>query len=189
MTAALIVVDVQRDFCEGGSLAVTGGKDLALRLGKDVLPNAKTTYELVVATKDYHLPHSSNDGHISDTPDYVNTWPAHCVSDTSGSWFQHPLTSHLFDDIFKKGRGIAAYSGFEGVGWMGFTLHELLKQREVTDIDVVGIAFDYCVQATAKSAGELGYNVTVIKDMTVSVNPDNDDWNTKGLLSRGINVV
>lgn len=192
MTNALIVVDIQRDFCEKGRLPVAGGKDLARRTFEMVNKARQQghTYNYIVATKDFHKREGDNDGHFGDPPDYVNSWPKHCTSDTSGANFMYPLTSQLFHDVFKKGRGVAAYSGFEGVGGVSkFTLHEFLRGQGVTEVIICGIAFDYCVKATALDAAKLGYKTSVWKDYTVSVNPANDAEVEMVLRSRKIEVI
>lgn len=172
MSKALVVVDVQRDFCEGGSLAVEGGKQAAKDIDR-LISESKISgkaYAFYLATKDFHNPNSDNHGHISDNPDYVNTWPAHCVSSGSGSFFQSPLTSYLFDDVFKKGRGIPAYSGFQGVGVVEkMSLEEYLRSNGVDEIDVCGIALDYCVKATCLDGIKLGFKVNLLKDYSPAI--------------------
>jgi nicotinamidase/pyrazinamidase len=179
MTRALIVVDVQNDFCEGGSLAVQGGSDVAYRIANAVrglYSNGSGLCDYVVATKDYHLPHSDNDRHFGNPPDFVDSWPGHCIEGTEGSLF-HPAITEVadhIDAIFYKGQGEAAYSGFQGrrltfnaLG--GQTLHEWLQVREVDQLIICGIATDYCVKATAFDAIDLGYHVRVPLYLTAAV--------------------
>ena len=172
MSRALIVVDVQNDFCEGGALAVAGGNDVAQRIQRYV---ERTRYDLVVYTKDWHQPWpATNGGHFAEDPDYVDTWPPHCQQGTPGADF-HPAVemahaSHaVINLVFRKGDGKPDYSGFQGFNDGEQSLNEFLADHDVTDVDVVGIAGDHCVRATALDAVENGYRVTLIPDMIASV--------------------
>lgn len=144
---ALIIVDVQNDFCEGGSLAVTGGAALA-RAISDYLAEA-ADYHHVVATKDFHIDPGD---HFSGTPDYSSSWPPHCVSGTPGADFHPSLDTSAIEAVFYKGAYTGAYSGFEGVDENGTPLLNWLRQRGVDEVDVVGIATDHCVRQTAEDA-------------------------------------
>lgn len=126
---ALIIVDVQNDFCEGGSLAVTGGAALA-RAISDYLAEA-ADYHHVVATKDFHIDPGD---HFSGTPDYSSSWPPHCVSGTPGADFHPSLDTSAIEAVFYKGAYTGAYSGFEGVDENGTPLLNWLRQRELLDI-------------------------------------------------------
>lgn len=169
MTSALIVVDVQNDFCEGGSLAVNGGKDLARRLGEYISTTAREDYGYVLATQDWHLPHGDNGGHFGLPPDFVETWPAHCVSDTPGAGLADG-SLYLADEIFKKGQGRPAYSGFQGFNQDNLLLGSWLRNRGVTKVHVCGIAGDYCVKATAEDAIREGFKqVRILPDLVVSI--------------------
>lgn len=178
MTRALVVVDVQRDFCEGGSLAVAGGKQAAKDIADyiDKARNAKL-YNVIVATKDYHHalidPIQTNDGHFSNIPNFRDSWPPHCVRGTSGANFMRPLTYAKFDDTFRKGQGVAAYSGFEGVGvYSRLTMHEFLRGRHnIREIDVCGIAYDYCIKATIQEAYAFDYDCAVLENLCPSIGP------------------
>jgi nicotinamidase/pyrazinamidase len=170
MVTALIVVDVQKDFCEGGSLAVAGGEELGYRLAE--ISRNRAGYDYVVATKDWHLPGETNGGHFSDNPDYVDTWPAHCVQGTEGAEFHPALSDILFDAVFFKGQGKPAYSGFQGVTAAAAGYVDLLTWlyvRKVEQLDVVGIAADYCVKATALDGVTNGFRVDVLPWLTVAV--------------------
>jgi nicotinamidase/pyrazinamidase len=174
MTSALIVVDVQNDFCEGGSMGVRGGAEAALRIG-DLLrrwvdtPAEARPYRHVVATRDHHVDPGE---HFSTRPDYVDTWPAHCVAGTDGAAFHPNLDPQPFDAVFDKGEYEAAYSGFEGTSRDGATLAEWLRTHGVSHVDIVGIATDHCVRATALDALEAGFDVGVLLDFTAGVAPD-----------------
>ncbi len=180
---ALVVVDVQNDFCEGGSLAVTGGAKAASDISAYLAGNPG--YDFVVATRDAHIDPGA---HFSDTPDFVDSWPRHCVVGTPGQDFHPDLTFRDFDGVFDKGNHEAAYSGFEGSNADGRGLDEFLAESGVTDIDVCGIATDYCVRATAQDGAMLGYVTTVFSDLTAAVAPDRLDAAWKALADAGVAV-
>ena len=167
MTRALIIVDVQNDFCEGGSLAVAGGAAVAAGISL-VLQKAADRWDHVVATKDWHI---DPDAHFSAHPDFVESWPAHCVVGTAGSEFHPELDTSKIEAVFHKGEHAAAYSGFEGHTDGGETLAEWLRSRSVTDVEVVGIATDHCVRATALDAVAAGFATTVVLELTAGVSP------------------
>lgn len=177
MKRALIVVDVQNDFCEGGSLAVHGGAEVAHRIGtllhhwtqKD--PKAPD-YAVAVATRDHHVDPGS---HFSKDPDFVDSWPAHCVVGTDGEAFHPNLDPQPFDAIFLKGEHAAAYSGFEGRTVDGAGLADWLRSHQVTDVDVCGIATDYCVRATALDAVANGFATRLLHDLCAGVAPDSTE--------------
>ncbi|QCX76878.1 nicotinamidase/pyrazinamidase [Streptomyces sp. YIM 121038] len=169
MRRALIVVDVQNDFCEGGSLAVAGGADVAAAI-TDLIGQTPACYRHVVATRDHHI---APGGHFSATPDYVDSWPPHCVAGTEGVGF-HPnfapaVASGAVDTVFSKGEHSAAYSGFEGADENGVPLARWLRERQVREVDVVGIATDHCVRATALDAVREGFRTHVLLDLTAGV--------------------
>ncbi|MEV8096870.1 nicotinamidase [Kitasatospora sp. NPDC085879] len=169
MHRALIVVDVQNDFCEGGSLAVGGGAEVAAAI-TDLIADAAPGYAHIVATRDHHIDPGA---HFSDDPDYVTSWPVHCVAGTEGVGF-HPnfapsVTSGAIEAVFDKGAHSAAYSGFEGIDENGGTLAAWLRERGVTEVDVVGIATDHCVKATALDAAREGFATRVLLDLTAGV--------------------
>ncbi|ONI81102.1 nicotinamidase [Actinosynnema sp. ALI-1.44] len=163
MANALIVVDVQNDFCEGGSLAVTGGAAVAAAISEHI---GRTPYDIVVATRDYHIDPGA---HFSDNPDYVDSWPVHCVAGTAGASFHPELDVTAIQAVFSKGAYAAAYSGFEGSASDGSALADWLKARSVTNVDVVGIATDHCVRATALDAIRAGLPTRVLLELTAGV--------------------
>jgi nicotinamidase/pyrazinamidase len=169
MTTALVVVDVQNDFCEGGSLAVVGGTKVAADVAELI---ASGVYGTVVATRDHHIDPGS---HFSDTPDFVDSWPRHCVVGTDGEQLRTPLEPGLFDETFFKGEYEAAYSGFEGASASGTSLADWLREHDVDAIDVCGIATDHCVRATALDGAREGFAVRVLEDLTAAVSPDRLD--------------
>jgi nicotinamidase/pyrazinamidase len=173
MTRALIIVDVQNDFCEGGSLAVAGGAAVAAAVSERLAaaiserPTAGD-WAHVVATKDFHIDPGA---HFSDTPDFIDSWPRHCVVGTDGADFHPALATGRVEAVFHKGEYAAAYSGFEGHAEDGAGLAGWLRDRGVTAVDVVGIATDHCVRATALDAAAAGFATTVLLELTAGVSP------------------
>lgn len=169
-TRALIVVDVQKDFCEEGSLAVEGGLQVSHDL-HDLLNNGgKVYYARIVATKDWHNRMGDNGGHFHESPDYADTWPGHCVAGTTGAEFANGLNALQFDETFHKGWNEPAYSGFQGEGVAHHqSLDTYLRTYGVDEVDVCGIATDYCVKATVLDALDKGYKVRVLSRLTVAV--------------------
>ena len=164
MSRALIIVDVQNDFCEGGSLPVAGGAGVARAISA-ALAAADRPWQHVVATQDHHIDPGA---HFSGTPDYVNSWPVHCVVGTPGQDFHPELDTDRIEAVFTKGDHAAAYSGFEGHAG-GVSLAAWLRMRGVDRVDVVGIATDHCVRATALDAAREGFSTTVLLGMTAGV--------------------
>jgi nicotinamidase/pyrazinamidase len=167
---ALIIVDVQNDFCEGGSLAVTGGAAVARSISE--LLAGGPGYAHVVATKDFHIDPGE---HFAENPDYAVSWPRHCVVG--------------IEAVFMKGHHSAAYSGFEGTDESGTTLAEWLHRRGVDEVDVVGIATDYCVRATAADAAEAGFSTRVLLDLTAGVAPESTAKAVEDLRAAGVEVA
>jgi len=165
---ALLIVDVQPTFCEGGELAVDGGNNTASAIADFVNAN-RNKYGKIVTTQDWHIEPGD---HFSETPDFVDTWPAHGVAGTPNAEL-HPAIAPLNPDIsVQKGQYAAAYSGFEGTDAAGSSLDTILKSNGISDVDVVGIAESHCVKATALDAQNLGYNTRVFTDLTVPVTED-----------------
>ncbi|MEU0518750.1 isochorismatase family protein [Streptosporangium sp. NPDC006007] len=163
MATALIIVDVQNDFCEGGSLPVGGGAEVAAAVSRHA---ASHDYDHVVATRDLHVDPGA---HFADEPDYVRSWPAHCVAGTPGADFHPAFDTAKVEEVFSKGAHAAAYSGFEGSSPDGTSLADWLAERRVDTVDVVGIATDHCVRATALDAVGNGLAVRVLLDLTAGV--------------------
>ena len=179
MTRALIVVDVQNDFCEGGSLAVPGGNDAAAEIS-DYIETSRDRYAAVVATQDWHIEPGS---HFSDNPNFRDTWPVHCVAGTSGAALNPDLDTEFIDAYFRKGQYEAAYSGFEGLlapdvevplgdpdaepepDEDAVSLDDWLRDNGVDEVVVVGLATEYCVRATALDAVAAGYTTSVIPEL------------------------
>ena len=195
MSRALIIVDVQNDFCEGGSLAVPGGAAVAGAIS-EYLDAHHGQFDHVVATQDWHIDPGS---HFSDTPDYKDSWPPHCVAGTRGAELHPDLDTEYIQAYFRKGQYAAAYSGFEGLlapedavptgerqpGGLAAAadaerladgdaigLDDWLQSHDVEDVVVVGIATDYCVKATSLDAVQAGYGVTVVRSLTAGIAED-----------------
>src|SRR5580704_5814359 len=179
---ALIIVDVQNDFCEGGSLAVAGGAAVARAVSEHVAGSGRE-YAHVVATQDYHVDPGS---HFSDHPDYAVSWPAHCVADTTGADFYPELDTSAVEAVFRKGQHAAAYSGFEGADESGTSLGDWLREHGVDEVDVVGIATDYCVHATAADAARAGFTTRVLLDLTAGVAPESTAKAIEDLRAAGV---
>ncbi|MEW2381381.1 isochorismatase family protein [Micromonospora sp. NPDC047707] len=190
MGKALIIVDVQNDFCEGGSLAVGGGAAVAAGVSR-LLAADPGRWDHVVATKDYHVDPGP---HFGDPPDFVDSWPRHCVVGTPGSEFHPDLATDRIAAIFHKGEHAAAYSGFEGHTDGGECLADWLRRHDVDQVEIVGIATDHCVRATALDAFEEGFDTTVLLDLTAGVAPDTTDvalraFEGAGITTRGKPVI
>lgn len=180
---ALLIVDVQNDFCEGGSLAVAGAAAVVGKINARLAGDHG--YAHVVATKDYHV---EPGGHFSDRPDYVNSWPPHCVAGSAGAEFHPDLDTEQVEEVFRKGAYAAAYSGFEGAAH-GLGLADWLRDRGVDEVDVVGIATDYCVRATAEDAVRAGFATRVLVDLTAGVAPQTTAAALDGMRSAGVELV
>jgi nicotinamidase/pyrazinamidase len=192
---ALVVVDVQGDFCEGGSLAVPGGAAVAARIS-DELHDASwlaANYQVVVATRDWHI---DPGGHfaVDADPDYDDTWPVHCAAGTLGSDYHRDIEAAIAafaDAEFLKGHFAAAYSGFEGIKSDDATCHldAYLRAMGVTDVDVVGIATEKCVAATATDAARNGYRTRVLTSLCASLSPSSAEQTHHQLADAGIEIV
>jgi nicotinamidase/pyrazinamidase len=186
MRRALIIVDVQNDFCEGGSLPVAGGAEVAAAI-TDLVAERTSGYDHVVATRDHHIDPGA---HFSPEPDFVRSWPVHCVAGTEGVGF-HPnfapaVTSGAVEAVFDKGAHAAAYSGFEGRNEHNVGLATWLREHQVTEVDVVGIATDHCVKATALDAAREGFTTRVLLDLTAGVAKATTDAALAELRSAGV---
>ncbi|XVX21531.1 nicotinamidase [Actinomycetota bacterium] len=173
---ALIIVDVQNDFCEGGSLAVTGGADVARRIAA-LVADRRDGYAAIAATADWHHDPGGHWAAEGTDPDYRDSWPVHCKVGTGGEDFHDELKPALpdVDAIFRKGHDSAAYSGFEGMtdeAGAPKGLAEWLREKEIRQVDIVGIATDYCVRATALDAVSEGFETTVLTGLTAGVAPE-----------------
>ncbi len=173
MARALAVVDTQNDFCEGGSLPAQGGAEVAFRIAEllhrwaEAEPEERE-YDILVATRDYHIDPGE---HFAANPDFVDSWPPHCVVGTDGAAFHPNLGPQPFNAVFDKGMYAPAYSGFEGVEPSGAGMADWLRAHDVQELDVVGLTTDYCVRATALDAVGFGFRTRVILDLTAGISP------------------
>ncbi|GAA2059634.1 nicotinamidase [Catenulispora yoronensis] len=167
MTRALIVVDIQNDFCEGGSLPVSGGAAVAAGVTRLLSRPDRGGFDQVVATRDWHT--DPGPPHFAADPDYVTSWPVHCVAGTQGAEFHPDFDRARVDEVFSKGAFAAAYSGFEGVDGADTPLGDWLRERGVDEVDVVGIATDHCVRATALDAVKQGFRARLLTDLAAGV--------------------
>jgi nicotinamidase/pyrazinamidase len=181
---ALIIVDVQNDFCEGGSVPVRGGVHLASAIN-DYLARG-SGYDHIVATEDFHIDPGD---HFSDRPDYSSSWPPHCVAGSPGADLRPELDPTRIEAVFRKGAYAAAYSGFEGVDENGTPLLEWLRQRGVDEVDVVGIATDHCVRRTAEDAARAGLTTRVLVDLTAAVAADSAAKALAEMQAAGIELI
>jgi nicotinamidase/pyrazinamidase len=183
---ALIIVDVQNDFCEGGSLAVAGGAATARAITDYLDSPSAAGYDHIVASQDYHIDPGS---HFSSEPDFVATWPRHCVVGTAGARFHPDFDASRAEEVFRKGRHAAAYSAFEGLTESSESLLAWLSARGVTNLDVAGIATDYCVRATAADAAAAGFVTTVRLGLTVGVDPTTTAEALQSLRAMGVTLT
>ncbi len=181
MTRALIIADVQNDFCEGGSLAVAGGAAVAAAVTAHM---AAGGYDHVVATRDHHVDPGS---HFSEAPDFLDSWPRHCVVGTDGVELHPALDRGPIEAVFDKGEHAAAYSGFEGSS-DGVGLADWLRQHDVDAVDVVGIATDHCVRATALDAVANGLTTRVLLHLTAGVSESTTEAALDQLRAAGIEL-
>ena len=189
-TRLLIIVDVQNDFCEGGALGVDGGGAVAERIAEFVREHGGD-YDRILASQDWHRGDTDNGGHFAvppAAPDFVDTWPVHCVADTEGAAL-HPAIAAVEDrvEVVHKGHGVPSYSVLEGtVVGTGDSVQALVPGCE---IDVVGLAYDFCVRATALGSREAGASVRVLREMTAAVHPSGVAELEEELAAAGVEVV
>jgi nicotinamidase/pyrazinamidase len=180
---ALVIVDVQNDFCEGGSLAVAGGGEVARAISQYLDSGG---YDHVVASRDFHIDPGR---HFSAHPDFVDSWPPHCVVGTGGADFHPDLDTSHIQTVFSKGAHEAAYSAFEGADEAGTPLAAWLRERGVDELDVVGIATDYCVRATTISAAQEGFRTRVLLGLTAGVDPTTTAESIDAMRAAGAQVT
>ena len=189
MSRALLVIDVQNDFCEGGALAVQGGAAVASKISSFL---ETANYDLVVASRDWHDADGTNSGHFAEAgsePNYTTTWPVHCVADTDGAKYHPNLSTDKIDLDIYKGQGQNGYSIFEGITAAGQGFSELLATHSVDEVDVVGIATDHCVLASAIDAKKHGLSVRVISSLTAGVSSESTEAAIDRMIDEGIEVL
>jgi len=189
MARALLVIDVQNDFCEGGALEVQGGAAVASKISSFL---ETANYDLVVASRDWHDPEGTNSGHFAEAgsePNYKTTWPVHCVANTDGANYHPNLSTEKIDIDIYKGQGQNGYSIFEGVTDKGQSFSELLATHSIEEVDVVGIATDHCVLASATDAKKHGLKVRVISSLTAGVSSESTEAAIDRMIDEGIEVL
>ena len=188
---ALIIVDVQNDFCEGGTLAVEGGHAVAAAITERVgLDRAGGSYDYVVASKDWHIDPGEHFADPGADPDYATSWPVHCAAGTPGAAFS-PALEVAIDEVFLKGQYSSGYSSFEGVAGSSedVGLRDWLAERGVEAVDVVGIATDYCVRATALAAADAGFDTSVLVAHCAGVAPESTSAALDEMAAAGVMIV
>lgn len=184
---ALIIVDVQNDFCDGGALPVTGAAAIAREITRYLhSATGRDRYDHVVATKDWHI---DPGGHFSQHPDYVTSWPPHCRAGTPGADFHPALSTDRIEAVFTKGGYDAGYSGFAGVDDGDIALGDWLHQHDVDSVDVVGVATDYCVRRTAEDAVRAGFSTAVLPQLTAGVTADSTAAALAAMRTAGITLL
>ena len=192
MVRALIIVDVQNDFCEGGSLAVEGGGDVAAGITAHLAEHAGR-YDHVVATRDLH--EDPGEHFSTDNPDFSVSFPPHCRADTAGASFHPALDVRRIEEVFSKGRFEPAFSGFEG--WAGLRgeaddgplLEQWLREHDVDEVEVCGLATDFCVRATSLDATKRGFATTLLTDLVAAVDPDAAEGVVEELRDAGVTIA
>jgi len=188
MGTALFIVDVQNDFTEGGALGVDGGAAVAAGISAYLAENPGR-YDHVVASRDWHDPDSDNGGHISAHPDFVDSWPSHCIAETPGAEYHPALTTSAIDVHVRKGQGRPAYSIFEGTTDDGLTLQQKLVELGVDAVDIVGIATDYCVRSSALDAADFGLRTRVLSALSAGISPESVAKTFDELAAANVEVV
>lgn len=191
MAKALLVIDVQVDFCEGGALGCDGGSAVARGIS-EYLKGAKSSYDYVIASRDWHTPNDANGGHFppsDQAPDYVTNWPLHCIAGEPGAEYHPNLDVSLIDIHIKKGQGSHGYSIFDGTTEDGERFESLISRLGIDSVDVVGIATDYCVRASSIDANAKGLSVRVITSLTAGVAKDSTEAAIDEMVDLGVSVV
>jgi len=199
--SALLIVDLQNDFCPGGSLAVPAGNDIVEPINRLV---RSRKWDLVVATRDWH-PRS----HVSFASSHENAkpfdtyelkangkatqsvlWPDHCVQGTRGAEFVPGFDTSRVDEIVSKGQTSEFYSAFADVLQEEYTgLHKLLQIHGITEVVVVGLAYDYCVTHTALDAANLGYRTAIAEGCTRGISPATVKSAKHKLRDAGVSII
>ncbi|MGV8852689.1 MAG: isochorismatase family protein [Rhodoglobus sp.] len=190
MVAALFIIDVQNDFTEGGALGVAGGAAVAADITTFLWANAEN-YCVIIASRDWHDANNDNGGHFATDaePNFVDTWPPHCVAGTYGAEYHAALNTGQIMMHVRKGQGVPAYSIFEGITDDGETVTALLDRLEIERIDIAGIATDYCVLASALDAVATGRTVSVLTHLIAGVAPESSAAALATMHEAGITLV
>lgn len=184
---ALLLVDVQNDFCPGGALATENGTKVAEAIAAHI-KNRGDYYSALLATKDWHIEPGD---HFSPEPDFVDSWPVHCVAESHGAAFADSVEklNDSFDAVFYKGQYSAAYSGFEGATETGESLADWLRRNNIDIIDVVGIATDYCVKATVLDGLKEGFEIKVLTDLVAAVSEETGEAALQDMVRAGCQLA
>ena len=185
MARALLIIDVQNDFCEGGSLACAGGSAVAQRISNHL---ASTDYDYVIASRDWHDADNDNGGHFAPQPDWVNSWPIHCVAGSRGADYHSNLDTSKIDIHVHKGQGKPAYSLFEGSTPDGKPIVDLIKELGISEVEVCGIATDYCVLASSVDARKYGLEVTLLTDLVTGVSESSSHAAIESMAAAGCEI-
>jgi nicotinamidase/pyrazinamidase len=188
VSRALFIIDVQNDFTEGGALGVDGGAAVAAAISGFLQAHAGE-YAVILASRDWHDADNDNGGHFSAEPDFVDSWPAHCVAGTAGAEYHPALDTTRVTYHVRKGQGAPAYSIFEGRTEAGSTVHNILDEHGIDAVDVVGIATDHCVRASALDALDHGQRVRVLTDLVAGVAPTTSEAALAELAHAGVNLA
>jgi|TARA_B110000914_G_C15274400_1_gene359095 nicotinamidase/pyrazinamidase len=190
VSRALIIVDVQNDFCEGGSMGVDGGAAVAASITELLSDPANHDRWMVkVLTRDWHIDPGNHWAAPNEAPNFVDTWPVHCQAGTHGAGFHRDLRV-ASDEIFSKGLHAACYSGFEGRANSDQTsLYDWLKAQAITEVEIVGIATDHCIRATALDSISAGFTTTVLLDQCAGVAADTTAMALAAMASAGVILV
>lgn len=188
MKTALLLVDVQNDFCPGGPLETSRGDEVASKIAQFLASedNRTRTYEHVLASQDWHIDPGE---HFSDTPNFTDSWPPHCIADTYGAQIRGPIDTSKIDVFFRKGEYTSAYSSFEGKTESGTLLGDWLREHEIIELDVCGIATDHCVRATVLDALKQGFKVRVLRSMVAPVDDAIGARALQEMLDAGAEIV
>lgn len=188
LATALLVLDVQRDLCEGGSVAVDGGDEVAKHVA-ELGSEHRGAYGAVVATRDWHVNPGRHFAQAGEPADFVTSWPVHCVAGSAGAEL-HPLLADLdVDAVFDKGAEHAAYSGFEGRDERGTLLQAWLAEHGIERLDVCGLPTDHCVRATVLQACQLGYPVRVLLPLTAGMAAESTEQALAQMAQAGAELV
>lgn len=188
MSRALLIVDVQNDFTEHGALAVAGGDAVAAAVTEFLALHA-ADYDVIVASRDWHDADGDNGGHFAEDPDYVDSWPVHCVAGTEGAEYDPLFVTDAVTHHVRKGQGIPAYSMFEGRTEAGKTVGAILAEAGASTADVVGLATDHCVRASALDAIAHGVRVSILTDLVAGVAAEPSEAALAELVHAGAELV
>ena len=187
---ALLAVDIQTDFCEGGALGVKGGGALARRVS-EYLEKNRSRYKMVVASRDWHSREGDNGGHFAvgdEKPDFLTTWPPHCIEDSPGADYHSAFSQTRITHHILKGQGSPGYSMFDGVDEEGRPLRAVLEGANISTVELVGIATEYCVRATAIDAIRNGYSVCIIRELVAPISLESGDLTLQELQLAGVSI-